>query len=127
MTNEYDWKVARDAVSDTEAVDSTFHAAIDILHLFIQGQREVLGLSWNLSGSWADIESGQACTMDVVADVVFRVLSDELLPDDVQKVAVVFDQAGVAGNEEDQDAFVGRIRCWRRDGIFNLIGADHRK
>jgi hypothetical protein len=126
VADEYDWKIALDAVSDTEMVNSAFKAAVDIVYLFIQGQREALDLAWDLSRSWADIESGKACTMDVVADVVFGFPSSKLFPDDVQEGTVVFNQARVAGNEEDQDAFVGRIRCWRRNGILDLVGADHR-
>jgi hypothetical protein len=127
VADEYDWKIALDAVFDTEMVNSAFNAAVGIVYLFIQGQREALDLAWDLSRSWADIESGKACTMDVVADVVLGFPSSKLFPDDVQKVAVIFDQTRVAGNEEDQDAFVSRIRDWRRNGILDLVGTEHRR
>jgi len=80
-----------------------------------------------LPGSWADFESGQACTMDIVANVIFRISSGKLSPNDIQEEAVVFNQAGVAGNEEDQDASVGRVESWRRNGILDFVGADHRR
>jgi hypothetical protein len=78
VADEYDWKVTLNAVSDTETVNSTLNAAIDILYLFIQGQRELVRISQSLPGALADIESGQACTVDVVADVLFGFPSDKL-------------------------------------------------
>jgi hypothetical protein len=45
MADEYDWKVALDTVSDTESINGSLNAAVNVLYLFIQGQREVLGLA----------------------------------------------------------------------------------
>lgn len=84
-----------------------------------------MDLAWDLPGSRADIESSQARTVHVVTDILLRLSSDELFPDDVQELVVVFDQARIPGYEKDQDAFVGCIWSWRRDFILDLIGTDH--
>jgi hypothetical protein len=125
VADEYDWKVALDAIFDTEPINGPLNTAIDILHLFIQGQRKLVGIARVLPGAWTDIEPGQTCTVDEIADVLFGIPSGKLFPDYIQEVAVVFNQAGVAGNEEDQDASVGRVESWRRNGILDFVGADH--
>jgi hypothetical protein len=45
VANEYDWKVALDAIFDTEPINGPLNTAIDILYLFIQGQGEILSLA----------------------------------------------------------------------------------
>jgi len=125
VADEHDWEFTLNAVSDTETINSALNAAIDILYLFVQGEGEVLDFAWGLPGFCFDIKSGQVCTVNVIAGVLFRLPRGKLSSDNIQEVAVVFNQAGVAGDEEYQDVLVGYVGVWRRYGILDLTGTSH--